>query len=362
MKYSDLSKAQKKKLIVTMGMYLLIGIITLTAFCSVLLLEKEKSKQNWESYLSDSAEEQQIVEDLSKDAIVITAGSYVENIRELNIKASTFRVELKIWFTWEGDESLDPASNFRVYKGIINKTEMISEHHEGNRHYQLLSLDTTVSKSYKTKRFPLESHQMRVYVESNYPVQEAVFTPDHENSGINRNISLSGYEFLRNDIGVTSYIYDSNHGDPFLPDNAITSELVTAFEINRSGFGLYFRCFVALIGTMTWVLITMFLCTYHHVDPIGMVPAALFGTVSNIMVGANLLPDALELGLVEFVNLWGVMIIVSVAIAIINMNRIRSKGQDKEFAKYFGRRLFVIVLSFVLIGSTIMPICAYRFS
>lgn len=65
---------------------------------------------------------------------------------------------------------------------------------------------------------------------------------------------------------------------------------MTQLEINRSGLGLYAKCFIALFGTSLWVFITMFLCTYHRADPLSMIPAALFGTVSNIMVGTILSP------------------------------------------------------------------------
>ena len=92
-----------------------------------------------------------------------------------------------------------------------------------------------------------------------------------------------------------------------------------------------------------------------------MIPAALFGTVANIMVGANLLPDALQAGLIEFVNIWGVMMILMCAIVIININRIRKKYEDREFSQYYGRILFYIILILTLLGNILLPVCAYLF-
>lgn len=104
---------------------------------------------------------------------------------------------------------------------------------------------------------------------------------------------------------------------------------------------------------------TMFLCTYHRVDPLSMIPAALFGTVSNIMVGANLLPDALEIGLLEYVNAWGIFTIIAGALTIININRIRNKHGDKRFAALFGRVMSFTLMFIVILGHILMPLSAY---
>jgi hypothetical protein len=117
-----------------------------------------------------------------------------------------------------------------------------------------------------------------------------VLVPDTAESGLNENLGISGFDVDRFETGSYAIQYKGAHGDPDVPadDNVITSEHVTAIQINRSDPGLYVKCFVALVGTLTWVMITLFICTYHYVDPLSMIPAALFGTVANVMVGANL--------------------------------------------------------------------------
>ncbi len=360
MKLQDMDKEQKKKLFVTFFCYLLVGFSLLTYFSLSLYNEKIHADDDWEYDLHDPPEQAALADELSVNAQRISVGTYIENLRELNIKSSYFRVEFMVWFNWTGDEDLNPAGNFRVYKGLINKNVLMEESHEDGRHYQLVSVDASISKNFDTKRFPLESHQLRIYVESTDPIQEVRFIPDTENSGINRSISLSGYEFTRNDVGAVSYLYDSTHGNPDVKEREMTSEIVTAFEINRASMGLYFKCFIALVGTITWVLIALVICTYHHVDPLGMLPGALFGTVGNIMIGASLLPDALELGLLEYVNLWGILMILGVTIAIININQSRKKNQqNQDYANIFGTVLFFTMLFFALAGNIIMPLVAY---
>lgn len=357
--YKGLDSGRKKRMLITFFIYVIIGLFILTSFSLTLLNERFRDKSEWGSYLTDKPENAALAQTLSANATPVKVGTYIENLREINMKSSYYRVEFLVWFSWEGGADINPASNFRVYKGIINKQNIVKESHENGKNYQLVNMDVTVSKNFKTIRFPLESHQMRLYVESTYPIQQVVYVPDQEASGINPNLTISGFEFSRHDIGGVTFLYDSTHGDPEIQEYMMTSEIVTMFEINRSNYGLYFKCFIALAGTILWALIAMFLSSQHHVDPLGMLPGALFGAVANIMVGANLLPDALDTGLLEFVNIWGVFTILAVSIVIINVNRIRNKYGDNDYAHFYGTVMFYTILAFTVVGNIILPISAY---
>ena len=360
MKLKDLKEKQKRKLFVAIG--LVVAIFTSYLAFSLASMYNDRSTENsyWQTYLEPSKDYEKAVEERGQHATKVTVGTYVENLKEINIKASSFRVSYEIWFKWEGDPKLDMMNHYRIYKGTINKQEVIKDYHNGTTNYQKVRVDATITKSFWTKRFPLESHQLRMYIESNYPVEKVTFVGDVERSGTNPNLSITGYDLTRSSNAVTGYTIKST-GDPEITNDITSSEYMSAIEINRSGPGLYVKCFIALLGTLTWIMITLFLCSYHHVDPLGMIPAALFGTVSNIMVGANLLPDALDLGLLEFVNIYGIMCILAGAIIVINVNRIRNAHEDKAFAGYFGRRLFYLMMFFIIIGNILFPLVSYMF-
>lgn len=361
MKLKDLQGWQLKRLLCGVFAVLIIGGAYIGLTGATLYNDKMAESDYWDTAFDSSPEVSAEVTRLSTNATEVSVGTYIENLKEVSLKNSNFRLEMMVWFNWQGDEALDMANNFRVYKGLINKREVVKESYENGHCYQLVRMDVTITKNYWTKRFPLESHQLKVYLEPNYTVDQVVITPDKEGSGYNSNLSIAGFDFVRMDTGVFDMKYNSTHGDPKYKDAAYTTEHVTEMEINRSNGGLYAKCFIALIGTITWVMITLFICTYHRVDPLSMIPAALFGTVTNIMVGASLVPDALDMGLLEFVNIWNIMMILMAAISIININRIRNKFEDREFARLFGRVMFYSVLCLVLVGNLVMPLCAYMF-
>lgn len=351
----------KKKKLFGFFFFIVTGALFYIGSACISLYDDQKAESAyWDENLYLADEVQKEVDLRSKDAVHVSVGTYVENLKEINIKDSYFRGVYEIWFRWTGSAELDMAHHFDVYKGNINELEVLKEVHEDELHYQLVRADISVTKNFWTMRFPLESHQLRMYVKANMPIEEVVFVKD-EGSGINDHMGIQGYELIRTETNTYAYAYESKHGDPSLEEGLMVSEYVTAMEINRSSWGLYVKCFIALVGTITWVMIALYICSYHHVDPLTMVPAALFGTVTNIMVGANLLPDALEVGLLEYTNVFGIMTILVVAIIIINVNRIRNKWQDKEFASFFGRVMFYTILFFIVIGNLLLPACAYMF-
>lgn len=92
-----------------------------------------------------------------------------------------------------------------------------------------------------------------------------------------------------------------------------------------------------------------------------MMPAILIGTVTNLMIGANLVPDALHTGLLEFINVWGIYTVLIATVLIVVINRIRSKYNESGFAEFFGKILFYTVLITTVLGHIILPLSAFQF-
>lgn len=355
----------KHKLIIAVVFLIYIvgcGCFLITS-CIGLYKDKTAEEGYWESALTTDPEVTKEVDNLTiYDPTIVTVGTYIITLKDMNLDDSDYEVMAKVWFKWEGDPELDMADNFTIYKGVINKMTVLEEMHEGNTNYQLVSIDTTIAKSFWTVRFPLESHQLRMYVQSNYDISRVRFQND-EASFVNSNLDAAGFKVLRSATAAIIYKFDSSLGNPNAENDSgslFVSEQMTQIEINRDGSSLYLLCFIAMFGTTIWALIALFICTYHRVDPLMMIPAALFGMVSNIMVGANKVPS-MQHGLLLEMNIFGIATILVTAITIIIINRIRSKYEDRLFAMDFGRTMFITELIFVLAGNLVMPLSAYLF-
>ena len=364
MKIKDMPGWQKKKFLFCFFFYVIIAVVFLSITLTMLATDKIGEDDYWDSAVNPTGEVIEAAQAMSTKhgAVDVTVGTYVENLRDISLGDNNFSLEALVWFKWNGDPALNMAENFVVYKGKINERTTLKNYSKGGENYQLVRLDVTITKNYWNRRFPLESHQLKMYIESDYEAEKVRFIDDKENSGINHSLGISGFTLRRSGTAAMAYKYDNNRGDPEVKgEDLMYFEHCTALEINRDGMGLYIKCFVALFGTTVWVLIALYICTNHHVDPLSMMPGALFGTISNIMIGANLLPDALQAGLLEFVNIWGVFTIIAVTIVIININRVRNKHKEKEFAKTLGRVMFYTILIGTLLAHILLPLFAFSF-
>lgn len=352
------SKARRKPLT-----FVLAAVLLLSYFSYSLYSNRNQDDLRWQRHLTLTKAQQEELNSVSTHATKVLCGTYLSNIYNLNLKGSV-SYTLYVWFKWQGDPKLDLANHFHIYNSVITKKQIMRNYREGDINYQMVRLNANLSKDFKTSSFPLDSHQLYLALEPDLTARAVVLVADTENSSVNEHISLPGFSVVRSAVAAIPYTYAHSRADMRLEKETqgknVVSQLVTAVEIDREGVGLHLKCFIGLFGCLIWVIIVMYLNIYHRIDPLSMVPAALFGSVANMMVGASLLPDALEMGLLEYVNIWGIFIILSVAITVINVNAIRREqkaaGQEHAYlAAVYGRIMFYIITFFVVLGNVVLP-------
>lgn len=367
-KLRNMQKWKKQRLIITLVLYLVFSTVYLYFTCAYLLKDNFDAETRWNNTLVENSDMLATTTKYGKEAgaAFVKTGTYIENISNINIKNNSFSAVMVVWFKWKGHNNIDMMNNFRIYKSTIDSKDVLANESINGVHYQKVRIGITETHNYNTPRFPLESHQLHIYIEPNYRCDQVVLTADTKNSTINSGLSVSGFKVIRHAVNITPITYQNTQGDPELAKIAksenvsspklMTTEMFTGLVLTRSSYGIYLKCFIALFATIIWVLITLYLASVHEVDPLGMIPGAFFGAVSNILVGANLLPDALETGLVEFVNIWGIGNILACAIMIISINSIRNRFDAAGFAGIYGRIMFVTSCIVILIGNILLPL------
>ncbi|MEG0127169.1 MAG: hypothetical protein RR816_13950, partial [Clostridia bacterium] len=181
-KIEPLKPWQKKRFLISVITVIIIGTLYLSYTCSALLADKHAMRETWNKRLSMSDELKAEADTRSAAATTVYCGTYFENFKELSLNNSSFRAGIQAWFRWEGDPAIDMMNHFRFYKGTINSKELLAESHENGVHYQLVQLDVTINKDFYTNRFPLDSHQLNLYLESEYPIEHVRLRADTENS------------------------------------------------------------------------------------------------------------------------------------------------------------------------------------
>lgn len=365
--YHDRRSSKLLKIIMSVIFTWVLGGAFLLVTCIQLNTDRVDIDKRWDGYLQSDPEAETRAQQIASEnnATVVTCGTYLENFKELDIKNSSFRSVWLVWFSWQGNDEIDFSDEgFIYYNGIINEITTIRDDvTDDGIHYQQFRVDVSVSQAFHTPRFPLENHILRLYIEPTYDIRDVILVESGDVDNLNKNINVYGYQ-IENMASTIKYIgYEDNHDDPFIPEGSVTvvSEYMDEIEVNRVGWGLYVKCFIAIWGTTLWVLIMLFVATRHRVDVFAMIPATLFGAVGNIMIGANLLPEALSLGLLEYGNIWGIFIVLAGTVAITILNRERSHWHDNEFADKYGRFMFYSILILAIVGNLALPLVSYQF-
>ena len=333
--------------------------------------EQQKSQRAWATMVEQDRMVRERPVDVDSPPTFVTAGTYLETIRDVSLKTNSFRVSFVVWFRWQDNDDLNFIDSIHVYNAHQNSLEVLKDYHENGEHYQQMLIDVTCSKDFSTRLFPLDSHNMSFYIESTEPIEEVVFVADTTNSTANPHLSVSGYDLSGYSVSSSIFEYPNSLNRPGQDSPIQLSMLATHLQTSRADFGLYLRCFIALLGSLTWVMISVYICANHRVNPLGTLSSALFGAIGNVMIGAALLPDVLEFGLIEFVNFFGTLVIIGGTLVIIQINNIRdnrsgfkdeSSDKPREFAKYFGRVMFFTLLAITLLGNIIIPLSTYNWS
>ena len=115
MKLKEMKDWQRKKLLFSLIMILVIACTFLSITCSALYQDKMAENGYWYSALKVPEDLQLDVAELGADATKVTTGTYIENLKEINLKGCNFRVVFLTWFKWEGNEDLDMMNNCLLY-------------------------------------------------------------------------------------------------------------------------------------------------------------------------------------------------------------------------------------------------------
>ena len=62
---------------------------------------------------------------------------------------------------------------------------MVRDYHENGLNYQMVRFEVTILKNFAAATFPIDTHDMHLYIESSFPVEKVILSADQENSGLN---------------------------------------------------------------------------------------------------------------------------------------------------------------------------------
>ena len=372
--FGTLGKKHRMQIII--GMLVLIVPVAIYALqgSMTMLTNKEEAGEKYTKAIEVTPEQMdQLV--IPRGSVPVKTGIYMESIRDVSVAGNSWKAKFLLWFRWNdrddpkgllADPANYPGARFIIGNGNADaKLLMLDEHDSATgEHYQQFRVTATIEKYFDTTRYPLESHQLKVFVEDERDMSEVRYIADSEHSALSPYLTIAGFDVINHDDGVYLNEYASTMNDPvfeqlsFETQGKKTMEYVFVTRVNRNGYGLFFKAFLSLFGMLLWVCIGLYNSAYNGVDALGVMNTGIFGAVSSMIVGMNLLSDARGSGLIEYVNFFALSMILITTIYVMHINHCRNHKRDAAYVECYAKALFWAV-SLLSVGTLMsLVLCA----
>ncbi len=235
----------------------------------------------------------------------VVVGTYVNQITGVNLRDNQVNVDFYVWFRWD-DDSLNPLESFELMNGRIESRTPTPIRKLKDTNYGQARVQAVLNQPWDVNRFPLDSQTIRLVIEdSDMTADRIVYVADTDNSTIDPDVEVSGYDLSGNTATVAAHRYRTNYGDITLPKNheSVYSRYTHSITLERPDSTYYIKTF-STIFISSVVAFLAFLVKPVDLDPrFGLGIGALFAVVACYFVIASDLPRSSGFTLSDRVNL-----------------------------------------------------------
>ena len=295
------------------------------------------------------------------DFVNVKVGTYIDDIETLSVKESYWTTHFYIWFTWQGDKTLDPGGKMFLVDGTIYKKDLLEEYHgTDGMNYQRYRVSARIIKFFDTTRVPIEDHMLNIYVEDSLRDGGKIhYVADTIN--ISPRVQIPGFKITKSANVVQAHSYNSSYGDPRITDGSgkIFSQYLAAMRISRTDFGFYTEIFLSLFAAILLALFSFFIRPSDIGPRLALPTGAYFGAVANSYVANGVLPpSAGEFGLVDHIAGIGLFTIALTICLSLTSYHFYVRKDEKDLAVAIDRAMFIAVGISCIFANIIIPFCA----
>lgn len=272
------------------------------------------------------------------DAVLVTVGTYVQNITDLSLRDDRVAVDFYLWFRWQGHDDLAPHESFELINGDID-SRVVQDIHDvdlpgiGPVHFSQARVRAHLHVPWALDRFSLDRQSIPIRIEDSVETTDGLrYLPDTVNSAVRPGIRIPGYKLTGDHALVSKNIYATNFGDPALPNDArsVYSQYEHRIEISRPGYAYFLKLFTTMFLS-TLVVALAFLIHPESVEArVGLGVGALFSVVAANYVIAGQLPETGLITLADRINLISVATILVQLVLALASTRLHARADVME--------------------------------
>ncbi len=235
----------------------------------------------------------------------VVVGTYVNQITGVNLRENQVNVDFYVWFRWD-DDTINPLESFELMNGRIESRTPTPIRKLKDTNYGQARVQAVLNQPWDVSRFPLDSQTIQLEIEdSDWTADRIVYVADTENSMVDPDVGVSGYDLTDSKVNVVEHRYRTNYGDITLPKNheSVYSRYTHSVALERPDSIYYIKTF-STIFISSVVAFLAFMVKPVDLDPrFGLGIGALFAVVASYFVIAADLPHSSGFTLSDRVNL-----------------------------------------------------------
>ncbi len=254
----------------------------------------------------------------------VETGIFAISVYDIDLTSNSFYADFYMWFKWKGD--IDPITYLEVTNSISDWAMMsVPAHPEpepltDGRFYQISRVEGRFLQSFDLKRYPLDQYNLSIFMENSaYTTNQLVYVADKEASGYSEFLTIPGWSIMGSAIDSLVRTYDTNFGDPRLPNQSEHSVLRYSLNIARPWSFFVWKLLLPLLIVLASSCAALLLAPQHIDSRVALPVTALLTAVFLQETYADALPDLGYLVLMDKIYVMAYILIFASILEVIIM-------------------------------------------
>ena len=277
-------------------------------------------------------------------------GIFITDLYDLNLTEKSFAAKFWLWGLYKND-SLKLLENMELIEAKEFEYLLPTVEKRGIFNYAAQKAKATFKKDWNITDFPFDRQTLNIIVESgDAEHNELVFVADKKNSSYDdKHITIEGWKIEKFNVKDDMRTYSSNYGDPDISENAVYSIFTTSIQMQRKGWGLFFKLFTGLYVAFIIALLPFFMGA-ENAERFGLLVGSLFAAVANKYIVDSILPETNDYTLVDKIHVICFIYILISLIMTVLAYRLFVANKAMLAKKIDTISFWVMLLSFSIIN------------
>jgi len=336
----------------------LLAISCIFFFCYILLSSDSAFCENGKKDFLVSNNVRSFLKNMTSDEVKI--GSYVLNIRKLEVSSGTWIVDFYVWLAWK-NQDISPI-NFEIMNGAIDfKDEPIYDtlEVEGQKYSCVTRrIVASITNDLNFKNYPLDVQKLTIEIEDReLSVKKMKYVTDSSENNIDDFVKIQGWEIKEKQCEISKHKYKTNFGLENQSDEDLTySRYIFSLNISRPRFSSMLKLLLPLSIILSLSFLSFALSADKISQRISLCVSTVFTAVAFHINLTSAIPQVSYLTLADRLMISSYFILFCTLISTIFLIKYIDKQQIEKAEKinkilgalvpFFG--ILFIIIQFII--------------